>query len=145
MTTSARLTRLINGAQSFAPLRVNTRYSAHPTTGAGRIMVTAPGLSRSVAFDHKLGGGLAQHTAAVESVFADLAVTIDHIPDPLTGFRFNVYATPCEYPHAVSQSCSSDVVRVAHGSERVLTLCGYHASRLDAAMYSELRAAGVIQ
>ena len=45
---------------------------------------------------------------------------------------------PCQHP---GTNHSTDLVRVHHGSPEPLTLCGYHASRLDSAMFVLLRSA----
>ena len=49
--------------------------------------------------------------------------------------------TPCKH---TGTNHSPDTVNVWHGSETPLTLCGFHASRLNPARFAFYRESGVI-
>lgn len=94
---SATATRMAETAHRFDPVKVSVDYSSHPVSGAGRWTVTLRrtgyrGAQLVRPYSHRDGGGLEVTRAVVAALFP--GAVIEHKPDTVTGYRFDVYPVP---------------------------------------------------
>lgn len=91
---SATAARIAETSHRFDTVLVSVDYSSHPVSGAGRWAVRATRrgyrpVSLIRPYSHRDGGDLKAARAVVAALFPDAVVT--HSPDPVTGYRFEVY------------------------------------------------------